>query len=570
MNKLSNNLISILRLGSDPSLAELRQAILADVSLPEARRSAIASALNTVGKALRQPLETLPADPLRLRPLLSATTPAMAGLSSGSWRNARSLLHAGLNHLHGNLLPRRLDITPSDGWAVCLESLSKASRLRYHLARLARYATQQGVEPEGVNDAFMVRYEADLTQRSLTAEPARVARDTASAWNEAASLHPDWPQLQLTIPDNRVRHSLPWADYPVSLQLEVERWLDWLGRDVFADRDFRPQRPASLLHRQKQLALYLGALVTTGQEPASMTSLASVVTPDHAKRALRAIHLRGGETLSSHLAHIANMVVIIARHWVKLDDAQIGILRRLERQLRPTPGGLAERNETRLAQLNDPRVLERVLTLPQTLIAQLRGGGAPHAKSAQQFQTAVAIEIFLMTGLRISNVAGLEIGRSLVLRKDGGIDLLIPRTEVKNNIPISADLPPTSAAMIRRYIKVYRPLLGEPNSPWLFPGSKPGTHKTSGGLRDQVTLAMERVCGIAWHPHLFRHLLAFLQLENDAGADGVVTRALAHKRSETTRQHYTGFQTKAAIRKHDELVMRRRAAWRGPRKGRPA
>jgi len=519
------------------------------------------------GKALRQPLEALPADPRRLRPLLSGTTPAMARLCSGSWRNARSLLQAALNHQRGDLLPRRLDIAPGEEWLECLATIGKGSRALYHLARLARYATLQGVEPEAVDDAFMARYEADLTQRSLTAEPARVARDTARAWNEAASRHPDWPQLQLTIPNNRVRYSLPWTEYPTSLQQEVEGWLDSLGRDVLADRDFRPLRPASLLLRHKQLALYLGALVEAGEDPASMSSLAAVVTHAQARRALRVIHLRGGEKPSAHLAQMANLVVIIARHWVKLDAAEIDPLRRLERNLRPEPCGLAPRNEARLAQLNDPHLLGGVLALPQTLIGQLRGDKAPLAKSAQQFQTAVAIEIFLMTGLRIGNVAGLEIGKSLMLRKDGGVDLLIPRTEVKNNIAIAADLPAVSAAMIRRYIQLHRPLLGEPNSAWLFPGSKPGTHKTSGGLRDQVTLAMQRVCGVAWHPHLFRHLLALLQLEQDAGADGVVTRALGHKQAATTRQHYTGFQTKAAIRKHDELVLRRGAAFFGARQG---
>jgi hypothetical protein len=39
-----------------------------------------------------------------------------------------------------------------------------------------------------------------------------------------------------------------------------------------------------------------------------------------------------------------------------------------------------------------------------------------------------------------------------------------------------------------------------------------------------------------------------------------VTRALGHKRAETTRTHYTGFQTKHAIRQHDALVLARRAS----------
>ena len=77
---------------------------------------------------------------------------------------------------------------------------------------------------------------------------------------------------------------------------------------------------------------------------------------------------------------------------------------------------------------------------------------------------------------------------------------------------------------------------------------------------------MAEFCGVEWHPHLFRHLMARLLLEHDAGADSLVTRALGQKRAESTR-YYTGFQTTAAIRKHDELLLQRRATILGPRKG---
>jgi integrase len=172
-----------------------------------------------------------------------------------------------------------------------------------------------------------------------------------------------------------------------------------------------------------------------------------------------------------------------------------------------------------------------------------------------------------MTALRISNIAGLEIGRSIILRHDGGVEIRIPKTEVKNNVSINVDLPKDSADMVRNYITCYRKLLGDPNSTWFFPGNKPGTQKTTDAIRSQSMRVLARQFGIAWNPHLFRHLLAHLQLENDPGADGVVTRALGHKSADTARRHYSGFQTAAAIRQHDELVQRRRAGGPVPTKG---
>jgi integrase len=543
-------------------LADLHAAILSDEALPVPRRRAIASAFNTVGKALGRPLEALPTDAVRLRPLFAGLTPAMVGLSKGGWQNALSLLHAGLNRLHGDMLPRRLDLAPSTAWVECLALIGKDPRARYQLGRLARYATWKDVEPEAVDDAFLARFVDDLTYRSLAAEPARQGRDTCLAWNQAAAHYPDWPQLRLTIPDNRVRYSLPWDRYPASLQTEVGKWLDVLGRDPFAERDFRRLQPKSIAARQSQLGLYLGALVELGEDPAKMTSLAAVITLAHAKRALEVIHKRSGERPTVHLSQIANTAVMLARHWVKLDAKDIAKLRRWAREVTPPAEGLAPRNEERLAQLNDPAKMDRVLNLPDILLRRARRAGPPSVTTARQVQAAAAVELFLMTGIRIGNVAGLEIGRSLLLRADGGIDILIPRSEVKNRVAIAADLPPTSAALIRRYISDFRPLLGEASSAWLFPGAKPGTQKTEDGLRTQVSRTMAREAGVAWHPHLFRHLVGKLQLDGDgnAGADGLVTRALGHKRAETTRTHYTGFQTKHAIRQHDALVLARRTS----------
>lgn len=547
-------------ISGDRSLAELRAIILAAPDLAEARRSAMACALNTVARALGLPLDAIPAAPARLRPLLAGVTPAMARVSTGSWRNALSLLGGAVDHVEGGILPRRFDSAPSEAWAERLASLRKRGHAVYYLGRLARYATQRGVEPDGVDDGLIVRYLADLTSRSLVAEPARVARETARAWNHAGDTHDDWPPQRLTVPDNTVRYSLPWSSYPAALQEEVERWIDWLGRDPFVSRPFKPLRPQSLEARRKQLVLYLGALVEAGEDPATVTCLAQVVTLAHARRGLKVIYERGGQQRTHHVAHIAGLLLILARHWVKLPRDEVEELRAIARNLRPEPIGLAPRNEARLVQVQDPARLQAVLTLPMRVAKKVNRAGAPTVVLARLMESAVAVELLLMTGLRIRNLAELEIGRTLLLRPDGGANIIIPASEVKNRTPITVDLPAESAQLLRRHIDRYRPLLGEAKSAWLFPGARPGTRKTTEALRSQVSKAMAQLAGVHWHPHLFRHLLAFLQLDADPRADGIVTRALGHKRADTTRLHYAGFQTKAAIRLHDELVLGRRLA----------
>lgn len=153
--------------------------------------------------------------------------------------------------------------------------------------------------------------------------------------------------------------------------------------------------------------------------------------------------------------------------------------------------------------------------LPETLAARVRRSGAPTARLAQTVQTALAIEIFLMTGLRIANVAELEIGRTLILRGGGGVEIQIPRESVKNRAAFAADLPAPSARLLREYLRTYRPLVGDAASPWLIHGARPGTQKSTAAVREQVTKAMASVAGVARHPHLFRHLLAHLQLSEN-------------------------------------------------------
>ena len=551
----------------DFSLADLRAFVLQDKDLPEGRRGALASAVNTVARALRRPIETIPSSPARLRPLLDPVTPAMARLTAGSWSNVRSLLAAALGRVVPGFVPQRFDLAPSPAWQEYIDRVRPDPNAIFLLGRFGRWATRLGIEPEDVDDGVIDRYREDLTHRSLTGEPVKITRKTIRAWNRAASRCEDGPDRPLDVPDGRIRRSLPWHAYPSSLLEEIERWLDRLGRDPFADRDFRPLRPASISSRHKYLALYLGALVEAGHDPGAMTSLAAVVTVEHARAALKTVHRRQGERLTQHLAGIAGLILMLARHWVGLPHQDCETLCRLARNLRPLQEGLAPRNEDRLAQLNDPRRLDMVLMLPETLSARVRRAGSPNLTQAHAFQTAVAVELFLMTALRIANVTEMEIGRTLLLRENGGVDILIPREDVKNRTPFTADLPRPAARLVREYIKAYRPLLGDAASPWLFPGALPGTHKSTAALRAQVTKAMAGVAGVAWHPHLFRHLLAHLELSENPGADGLVTRALGHKRADTTRAHYSGFQTKAAIRLHDDLVLRRRTAVLAGRKG---
>src|SRR5262252_8995911 len=69
------------------SLADLLNAVGADMQLSARQRQDTCSALRIVGRALGRPLAELPARPRQLRERLAALTPAMVGVSKGRWAN---------------------------------------------------------------------------------------------------------------------------------------------------------------------------------------------------------------------------------------------------------------------------------------------------------------------------------------------------------------------------------------------------------------------------------------------------------------------------------------------------
>jgi integrase len=180
--------------------------------------------------------------------------------------------------------------------------------------------------------------------------------------------------------------------------------------------------------------------------------------------------------------------------------------------------------------------------------------GAPNVALARLWQTAVLIEIELAVPLRLANLAGLRIGTHLLRLPGGGLVLVLDEAEVKNGLPFEVPLPASTAAMISRYIERYRPLLGAAGSDWLFPGRTPGRRKSHDGVRDQITRTLAERCGVAMHPHLFRHLAGKLILDQDPKAHGLVQRVLGHKHISTTMGFYTGLETARAVQHYQAIV----------------
>jgi integrase len=547
---------------SPTTLAELRERILSDLDLPEKRQRDIASALANLAKAMGRPLDTLSTDPVSLRALMANRSPKQMGFEPGRWRNIRSLLNAAMARCGLVQVPGRLDNPLSPAWAALFEKdLNKDARFR--VGRFARWCSREGIVPESVDDAVLQRFGKVQETASLIDDPKRRTHDIAVLWNRAVASHPDWPQRHLTVPDNRLYYTPDWTVYPASLMADVEKYLASLAGGCGSNRLSkkawrRPLRPATLIGRRCVLRLYLGALVLSGEDPATMVDLRSVVTRARVNAALTFFLNRTGGNATHHTAQIARLALGIARHWVDSDAEDIAQLRTWTANLTPGRIGMTEKNKRRLRPFMNEDIYERLVDLPKDLCdevkTELRRLGAPNTALALQAQTAVLLQILLLVPLRMKNLAGLRIGTELVCLPGNKMFIILTEKDTKNDEPYDAELVEEAVALIDWYITTFRPLLNK-GGDWLFPGREAGQQKSHDGLRDQISRVMADRCGVEFNPHAFRHLAGYRILLRDPSAYGMVQRVLGHKQLETTMRFYTGLETIAASRHFQNMVV---------------
>lgn len=536
------------------TMAQLQDAISADTTLTETRRRDMLSALRGLAKALGRPPESVPTAPAELRPLLARFPAAKAHLSTGRWRNIVSLTQGALAHVGLTVVPGRSTQKLPPAWDTLLADVP-AYGDRYKLGRFARYCTAAGILPAAVDAAVLDGFLDDLRGRSLAAEPERLHRDVIIAWNRMRAANPSWPGHELPVPDNRDVYALPWHRFPPSLRADVEAWLDHLaGTDLLAEHDFRPLRPTSLRTRRRQIHLFISAIALRGHDPTGLRTLADIVVPERVADGLRFFWERAGNKPSLHAGQVAGVITSIARHWVKCDEKLVKRLVVMAGKITPRQQGMTRRNRDRLRPFYDRATLLAVLALPRTIRRDVTGTGHPTRSLALQFQTALAIELLTKAPMRLKNLAEIRIGTRLLRDPRGGATLILVEEDVKNEMPQEIPLSGDALALLDLYLKDYWPLLGGDRTPFLFPGSSGDTAKCADTLRQQISGCVRTRCGVEVNPHLFRHLCAFLILQEQPGAYGLVQKILGHKNIATTINYYAGMEGPAAFRHYDALI----------------
>ncbi len=177
------------------------------------------------------------------------------------------------------------------------------------------------------------------------------------------------------------------------------------------------------------------------------------------------------------------------------------------------------------------------------------------------FRDGLLIKLLVHRPLRISNMASIEIGRSLQNTRSG-YRLHFEAEEMKNKCPYTAVFPPDLVVTLERYLDEFRPVLLErlrhcDSSRALWIGKDGQALKV-----DSVTAILKRRTlaefGRASGPHILRHSVATTIAQNSPQNISEVPTILGHKNLQTSERHYIHANAIAAGGQLHEAIAARR------------
>jgi integrase len=542
------------------TFSEVMKRISSDTSLPTTRRQNVVSSIRCLLRLLELDPARTPATLPALHPKLRGLHPAQAGISKKRLANIKADVAFAVRHLGltGTTLRNGKGLAPA--WQILWDAI-KDDQTRWKVSRLFRFCSALGIEPDAVDDTTIDHLLVALEEESLISNPQATLKTTIYAWNRAAPNTLGWPSQRLRQHgDRREGWTIPLEEFPQSFQNDVKRWLRHLaGDDPLADDAVPcPLRPATLKHRAFQIRMVASALVRRNVPLEQITGLDILVEVNNFRETLRFMIDRQDGTLTEAIYNCATALKAVARHHVKIDPEHLEQLQRICTRIKVKNRGLTEKNRRRLRQFDDSLNVSGLMHLPEQLEAlakRTRG-----RKAAVIMQLAVAIEILTMAPIRIGNLTALKLGETLFWTRpgrQGRLLLSFPDEDVKNGELIEFDIPTESAKLIVRYLDNYRSLLYDDPGDWLFPGRN-GKHKCTGGLGPQVKKTIYRHTGLLVNVHLMRHIGAKIYLDEKPGEIEVMRRVFGHKSIETTTAYYTGFESKAAIKHFDDVILAER------------
>jgi integrase/recombinase XerD len=173
------------------------------------------------------------------------------------------------------------------------------------------------------------------------------------------------------------------------------------------------------------------------------------------------------------------------------------------------------------------------------LMTKADGENTQHRR-ALAYRDGLLISLLAARALRLRNLAGLILGRTLTRRAEGWW-IAIPATETKNREPIDYSWPASLTRHLETYLSEHRSVLA--GSPGYRDGdplwvSRYGFPLTVRGIYHAIVGRTRDGLGHAINPHLFRDCLATTVAIEDPDHVLIASSILGHRTPATTEEYY--------------------------------
>ncbi len=506
------------------------------------------------------------AHPMNIRPRFNRLSPGGLGVSRKRIQNVRASVKRSLQRVK-IINGRSFKVPLTEEWNQLLRAITDQYRMK-KVRCLASYASATGVQAHEVDDAFADRLHDALLADRLHREP-RIAHQCAiRAWNQLVAEMPGWPQQRLAPVFYRKKKSLDVCYHP-ELQAAIDAFLH---RNATSDpfdlsAPILPWKASTVETYGRYLKRYVGLLVQTGHAPKDLRRLSDLAAIDRLVPALKLMMEQNGGNSRTGASHIARLVAQVAAEALRtehLSEEQIAILKQDRIKMRELADRLHKRvkelgaeNRKRLQPLRDHANLARLFILPFAVARDVAAVGEPSRKDALLMQWALALMILTFCPLRVSSLCGLRLDRHINWSRpgmQGELRLAFAFRELKGDAPEVLPLPKECAALMRTYIQRYRPVLGAPECPFLFPGRYADRAKLRTVMSGQLQKLIHNRTGFAVNPHLYRHIVHLVVLSRFPGAHAMVSRVLTHRSLKTARQNYAYFDVELSMKAYQDLI----------------
>ena len=206
-------------------------------------------------------------------------------------------------------------------------------------------------------------------------------------------------------------------------------------------------------------------------------------------------------------------------------------------------------------------VLVEALRLMADLAESTRGS---RRSRAWEFRDALMLGLVASRPLRLRTFAGIRIGRHLRQEGDGFVLRFKPE-DMKDRKSHDYLLPDALIGPMKLYLADHRPLLLGTNETDFLWVSRLGGRLLYEGVSAQIYRLTERLLGLGYRPHAFRHIAATSIAEEDPTHVNIIASVLGHSTLVTAERHYNRASMVSAVNRWQAVVKDTRRQWRNDR-----